>query len=493
LLGGVLSGVLGFVVVVVISRGLGASGAGAFLEAVALFTILSNAAEAGADTGLVRTVSRFLATGRVADVRPLLRIALVPVLAVSSLMAVAVLVWADPLSRLLLHGASADSGALYMRVLAPFLPFGAAATVLASGTRGFGPIGPYVLLEDIVKPGLRLPFVLVAILGSLGAVIIAAGWAVPVGLEFVLGMVIILRMVASVERQAGTFEKGGTGTGRAGIAGEFWRFSAPRAAAGIFQIAIVWLDVLLVGALRNTRDAGIYGATSRLLVAGSFAVEAIRIAIAPQISGMLAREDRAAARQVYRVGTWWVMALAWPIYIVVGIFAPLLLSLFGSDFVAGSSALEVLAAAMLLGLATGNVTTVLLMGGKSSWNLLNTLAALVVNIALNLVLIPRLGILGAAIAWASSIAVNNLAPLVQVKRFLGLDPFGRGFLLVALSAVGCFGLPGLLVRLTAGARLAAFIPYAVVATAAYVALLHRWRAQLHLGELAVAWRRRLRS
>ena len=43
------------------------------------------------------------------------------------------------------------------------------------------------------------------------------------------------------------------------------------------------------------------------------------------------------------------------------------------------------------------------MGGKSSWGAINTGAALTVHIGLNLLLIPHLGILGAAIAWGAGI------------------------------------------------------------------------------------------
>jgi O-antigen/teichoic acid export membrane protein len=227
------------------------------------------------------------------------------------------------------------------------------------------------------------------------------------------------------------------------------------------------------------------------VVAGSFAIEAIRIAIAPQISSLLAREEREEAKAIYRAGTWWLMALAWPFYITLAIFAPLLLRMFGTEFVAGKTAVVILASAMLLGLATGNVTTVLLMGGKSSWNLINTVVSLTLNVGLNLVLIPRYGINGAAIAWAATIAVNNLAPLVQVKLFLKLDPFGRGFGVVALAALVCYGLPGILTRIFLGPSLPVFVGFGVVASGTYVAVLARYRETLKLWVLRDGLRRRL--
>mgnify|MGYP000290591202 CR=1 FL=1 len=52
--------------------------------------------------------------------------------------------------------------------------------------------------------------------------------------------------------------------------------------------------------------------------------------------------------------------------------------------------------------------SVLLLGGKSTWVLIDKVVVLVVNVGLNLVLIPRFGILGAAMAWAVSIVVDNV-------------------------------------------------------------------------------------
>src|SRR5262245_17322468 len=62
LVGTVVNALLGFVIVVVITRGQGARGAGILFEAIALFTILSNTAELGADTGLVRMIPRHRAS-----------------------------------------------------------------------------------------------------------------------------------------------------------------------------------------------------------------------------------------------------------------------------------------------------------------------------------------------------------------------------------------------------------------------------------------------
>jgi O-antigen/teichoic acid export membrane protein len=58
LVGYLVSGVLAFGLAVVVTRIVGARGAGVFFAAVAVFTILSNITELGADTGIVRFVAR---------------------------------------------------------------------------------------------------------------------------------------------------------------------------------------------------------------------------------------------------------------------------------------------------------------------------------------------------------------------------------------------------------------------------------------------------
>ncbi len=102
--------------------------------------------------------------------------------------------------------------------------------------------------------------------------------------------------------------------------------------------------------------------------------------------------------------------------------------------------------AMLLSMALGPVDIVLLMGGKSSWNLINTIISLAVNIVLNLILIPRMGITGAALAWAVSIALNNLLPALQVHVMLGINAISRRLLVPGLASVACFAGLGLVIR-----------------------------------------------
>jgi O-antigen/teichoic acid export membrane protein len=176
--------------------------------------------------------------------------------------------------------------------------------------------------------------------------------------------------------------------------------------------------------------------------------------------------------------TWWLVAASWPAYLTLATFAPLVLRAFGADFTSGQNALVILSLAMMVNLGTGNVQVVLLMGGRSAWQLFNVGVALVLNVGLNLVLIPRLGIAGAALAWAVSIVFDNLATIVEVRLLLGIRSFGTGYPVVAVGAAVCFGLLGVLLRAAMGPTVPALLILLTAGTAGYAWVLWRFRRPL---------------
>jgi O-antigen/teichoic acid export membrane protein len=489
LVGMLVGGLLGFLVIVVVTRGLHTARAGVFLEAVALFSILSGAVEFGADDGLTRMISRHRAVGRSQDVFGTIVAAVTPVFALGLVASISVIVLAPQISSLLVHGRGVDSHALvpYARVLGAFLPVSAVSTAMLAGTRGFGRMLPNAVIANLVRPGTRLLLVSMAVVAGAGSVGIAIAWALPIALTFVVVSVILVRLA---ERQ-GTADRDGPRPVR-DLAAEFWRFAAPRGLSSTFGITVAWLDTLLIGGLLTSDRAGIYAAAGRLLTLGFFALGPVQLVLAPLMSGLLAGGETERAAAAYRTATVWAMVPSWPIYLTLAAFAPFLLRVFGPGFDAGQDALLILAAAGLFAMTTGPALTVLLMGGKSGWILAVSATSLTLNVVLNLVLIPRLGISGAAIAWAATIALNNLAGLALARSLLRLSPLGPGVAAVALGAGACFGGVGLTIRLAMGPTLPAFVLFAVMATIAYAAFLWKARDLLSLSALRSALRSRMR-
>jgi O-antigen/teichoic acid export membrane protein len=517
--------VLTFALTVIVSRWLQPAGTGAFFELIALFTIAYFTLELGANTGLMRWISRARAVGGLAEARRILPIALLPVAVIGVGAAAAIWLTAPELARLCLHGLPGGEGTADIRIIAPLVPLAALSGCLIDATRGFGRTWPYLAIEGLGKPMARIALVVGALVAGLGLHGAAIAWGIPVVGGLMATSVIfavILRSEVPLtagphsarrrpgeqhgalsrhrfrtalhravhsarRRERGHREPPVPVEGRRQSLGtEFWRFTAPRACQGIFQVTILWLDILLVGALISRHAAGIYAAVSKLAMVGAFALEGTRLAIQPQVSALLARREPQRAAALYQTTTRWLMLASWPMYLVFAIFPAVVLGIFGSRYTPGAAALAVLSLAMLVNLGTGNVTVVLLMGGKSSWGAINTGAALIVNIGLNLLLLPHIGILGAAIAWGASIVVDNVAALIELRWALGLTVFGPRYGLVVAVTAGCFGVVGILARALLGQTLSALAVTLVLGSAAYAAVLYQTRTPLQLAGMTAA-------
>lgn len=480
-----MGAILTFGLTVLASRWLQPKQTGEFFELVALFTILSYSFALGADTGLTRWISRARAIGGIGEVRRMVLVSLGPVAGIGAAGAAAVWLCAPSLAAIFLHGTETARAAAQFRLIAVCIPLGALSACLIAAARGFGRMWPNLWIEGFGKPALRIAAVAVALLAGAGLSGALIGWTVPVAIGAVASWVILTRLIRKEVPTAGPML---AAPGRGALAATFWRFAAPRGVAGIFQIVVLWLDILIVGAILTSYDAGVYAAVSRLAMIGTFALEGTRLAIAPALSGLLARKENSRAGALYRSATRWLMLASWPLYLIFAIFPTVVLGIFGARYTTGAVSLVILSLAMLVNTGTGNVTVVLLMGGKSSWNVLNTLIALGVNIGLNFLLVPRIGIAGAAIAWAASIIADNVAAAVEVWWDLGIAPVGRGYGLVVAAAGGCFGLVGLAVRMAAGQSLAAMSLAITSGLACYVIVLYAARGRLELAGLLASMR-----
>lgn len=486
--GAIAAAVLGFALTVLISRVLGASGAGLFFTVAALFFILSNAVELGADTALVWDLPRLRALRRPAELRSTVRIALAPVWVASAASAVALFVLAPDLAAILVDLPQQQEAVLWIQLVAPFLVIAAPLTVALAGTRGLGSVIPFTLVSSIGVPLARPLLILVVVAAGLGGTAVLLAWATPLVVAAAVAFAILARQVHRHEAAA-TADDLPARPLRA-QAREFWGYATPRCFSAILEIALVWVDVLLVAALSTTRLAGIYAAASRFITTGTLVEGALRVALGPRLSTQLAVGDRRGAERLQETATVWIVALSWPIYLTLAVYGSVLLRLFGDEFVDGAPALAILAFAMAFAMAAGLAQTVLLMSGKAGWQLGNKVVALVLNIVLNLLLVPRYGLEGAAVAWAASILFDAVAAVVEVRFVVGLRFAARRLVPVMLASAACFGGGGLLVRAIAGDTVLSLLAYGVLASMAYAGVLWAIRRRLDLHTVLEGLRRR---
>jgi O-antigen/teichoic acid export membrane protein len=484
--GAVSYGLFTFLTVLLVTHALPTDEAGAFFEVVAMFTIASSVILFGAQNGLVRQIARARALNRALEIRRVVFAGTIPVLVVAVLASVAIAIGASTFAATFADRSTINDLERMVVISTPFVLLSTVMYLSLAVTRGLGTMVPTVAIDRMTRvclQALGMAAVLVLGLSAPTAVLL---WGLPFALAAIGATVWALKLVRARESRAGDWMPRSFGL----VTGEFWRFAAPRGLASVFQTGSLWLDTLFLGALSSPGAAAIYTAGGRLTLVGSFFLESVVQALAPQVSSLMAKRELQRVQDVYRAATLWLVCATWPIYLLLAIFAPGILTLFGKGYAAGAPAIVIMSVAMLISMAFGPVDIVLLMGGRSSLNLMNTVASLVTNVGLNLLLIPRWGISGAAFAWAASTVVNNVLPAGQVYRIFRIHTFGRQFWIPVASASAFVGGIAIAARVLAGPSIPVMVVAGLIGGAMHGATLWRFRHDLRLAELRSAFGRR---
>ena len=489
LVGAAVYGLANFILLFVLTRSLGVTGAGSVLIAIAIFQISSKIAELGCATGFIRWISHHRATGRSDLLRATVVVGLVPVALVASALALGLWLASPILAEVFGGAGTADSVAAVVRGMAPFLPASAVYSVLVQGTRGFDTMLPQTVIERVGR-ALALP--LVVFLGfnaGLGPVGVGVLWAATNLIALVPAAVVFVRLVSRAADGAGLDHT----PVEAQLVRDFWSFTGPRAVGQMSEVAVVWLDTVLVGALVSTSAAGIYASGTRYLLPGAFTSDALMQVTGPRVSGLVAAGKRSEASAMVSTVTSWQTMLLWPVYLLVIAFAPVLLRLFGPEVVEAQGALIALSVAVLITALVGPASSVVLMSGRSRQQMFNTLLLLTVNVAGNLLLVPQFGITAAGVVWAVTIVIGAMLPAWQAHRSLGITTSDRRAVVLALAALLTVGLAAGVGRLFLGDTIQGLVVATVLGMGGYVGVLWPRRHALGVSELVAGFRPGVRA
>jgi O-antigen/teichoic acid export membrane protein len=123
------------------------------------------------------------------------------------------------------------------------------------------------------------------------------------------------------------------------------------------------------------------------------------------------------------------------------------------------------------------------MTGRTKTTLAIAALTVIINLGANLLLIPRLSINGAALAWLISLVVSNLLTSWVLYRDYRLHPFGPVFFPVVVGSVCLVGLPAVACRAALGNHLDGFVIAVLISVGLYGAFLWVMRDRFALGHL----------
>ncbi len=222
-----------------------------------------------------------------------------------------------------------------------------------------------------------------------------------------------------------------------------WRFGALRAPGTLFSQLIFWTDLFVVTWLFSGRGAagatevGVYSGVLRAGQSLFLFLTSVSLTFSPFVADLHHRGERGRLDELYKQVTRWTLAATIPVLLVLAVLPAEALRLFGPGFAAGDEALRILIVGMIVPVMVGTVGFVLIMAGRTGWDLVVYLGSFAIDVGLALALARPdvLGIRGAAIAQATTLTVSALARLLLVRRFLGIWPFDRTYVRLVVPTV----------------------------------------------------------
>jgi O-antigen/teichoic acid export membrane protein len=405
---------------VVIGRLLSTSAYGEVNIALSTMTLGSTLALLGLDQGISRFASRY---DDERDVRGLWVVGLALAGATGMLLSAALLLAGDRLRRLLFEPTT-PPGLLTLFALA--LPFLVGLRLGVGAVRGHENTRYRTYAYDLLYNGLRLALLVALLLAGGG--VLAAGYAYLAAA--VVAFVVVHTLLNRLLALRGPFRT---------HVRDLLTFSAPLVVAAAVSALFAQIDTIMLGALLpSTAPAGAYNKGYTIAAGLPVVLSVFGFLYMPLAARLDAGDDRDEVRRVYAVTTKWIFVAAFPLFLTFVAFpADLVTTVFGTADPRSGMALAVLAVGFFVSAANGRCQDTLSAFGHTRAILaVNTVAALV-NVAANLLLIPRFGVIGAAAASALSFVTLNVSALLALRWLSGIEPFSgpttRAFLALPVA------------------------------------------------------------
>ena len=404
-----------FIIAFFLARILGVEQYGIYILAISAASLIASIATLGLDTTMVRYVAILRSKHDDLGVWGTVQIGVGFSFLASILMSVGLYFMAEPIA-----GELFDELQLvpFFQLFSFIIPFMTLSSVLVGVSRGFKRMDFSALAENGVLFITRMILVGILSLIRLDAItaVIAFGLselAVSISLLYLLNKEFSLKLSLSEGRRE--YRK-------------IFIFALPFWMSGILTKFRKNIQTILLGTLNTVSSVGIFSIASKINLISVIFYKSIIASVKPVLAELEGRKDWEQIGKLYQTTTRWTFMANLPIFIMMAIFSEQLLSIFGNSFSSGALALIILALGELVNAGTGICGSIIDMTGRTKLKLANTIFWVFLISVSNVILIPRWGLVGAAVASSLSVTTVNLLRVLEIWILYRLQPYNFSYL-----------------------------------------------------------------
>ena len=415
-----------FITAMVIARSIGPERYGTYVLAMIVIAIVEVFGLLGLEPAMIKFVAQYKASGEFERVRSVLRFGLGASFASTLAISLCVFFFSDGIAGSMFH--NKELGPV-LRIMVLGAPFTSMMVIILAALQGARLVKYKIFVQQVFSPVFRFAAILAAFGMGFQLMGIACVWT----LTATAGLCLASGLVIKKMGQPLSWKKESSPK-------EILSFSLPLMISRAFNQNISIAGILIIGMFCSSSDVGVYGVAMRTIPFLLVPFIAFNGILSPLFSELFTKKKMDELESVYKIGNKWVILITLPMCILMIHYSDFIVSVFGSGFSRSAQVMSVILVGHMVNAASGSAGLILSMTGRPMFILFNTGALFGLNIGLTIFLLGRMGIVGAAYAYSTSVIIIQCLQLAEVWFLYGIHPFClENFKAIIASAIS-FGI-----------------------------------------------------
>jgi len=411
----IFSILLSYVFFYILAKNFGAVGLGVFNTCFTILILTTVIAKLGLDTAIVKYIAEYVAKDNKHDIGRLYFISFFLIILTGIILGILIFFFSSKLSILFFENDS--QGKLFKIIGFSIVPF--SITQLNSEYyRGLKKIAAHSSLQNGTVYFIILVLVLVLTRYFQGVDIVIYSLLFTSLFLMLLSTAFILKKIYSYKPQVSRVDIKTRINKR-----QLLSVSVPMLFSNSLFLVMSWTDTLMLSAFHGEDTVGIYNIALKIATLNTIALIAINSIASPKFSEIYSSEGKRRFKRIVQQTTVLSWMVSLPIFVIILLFPENLLNIFGHEFVIGKYALIILSIGQIISAFSGSTMIVLNMTGREKAGRNILIVTVILNITINYLLIPRFGIIGAAIATMSSTIFWNIVSVIFIYKSFGFLTF----------------------------------------------------------------------
>ena len=306
------------------------------------------------------------------------------------------------------------------------IPLLALTDLFLSFIIGFQKIGYRTIIKDIIETLVKLFLTFIFISLGYGLFGVIAAYIISIVITFILSFYFLKKIFPILNKNIKSTS----------LTKELLKFSLPLLFVGFLNLIIKWTDVLMIGYFIDASQVGIYNValpTANLLVLTPTALMAIFL---PIITNLYGKNKFNQIKKISKTISKWILFINLPIFFLIALLSKQIITImFDPGYINASIPLYILLFGYLIHSFTHVHSSALTMIKKTNINFYIMLISIFINIILNYILIPKIGIVGGAIATSFSLIFVYISSAYTNYKINKIQVINFSYIKILLSAI----------------------------------------------------------